>query len=72
VRGNDLPNTVGHEEHYLEMSVVNLRIIMCLELTPTVAFLVKPPMLDETRLMHMMYGMVFTKRTVTCQYFLSC
>jgi hypothetical protein len=33
------------------------------ELTPHVAFFVKPPMLDDTRLMHIINGIVFTSRT---------
>jgi hypothetical protein len=62
VRRDDLTNAVGHEEHHLLESVLSFRLKVR-RLTPHVAFFVKPPMLEETRLMHMIYGIVFTRRT---------
>lgn len=31
-------------------------------LTPTVIFFVKPPIFEETKLIHIIYGMVLTNR----------
>lgn len=67
MRSNNLTDAVGHEHHDLIIYINNGSGLDNKGLlTPHVAFLVKPPMLDETKLMHIMYGIVLTKRTMMC------
>ena len=66
MRCDDLANAVWHEEHNLVESVMRAGF-WGRWLTPHVDFFVKPPMFEETRLMHMIYGIVFTRRTGGCQ-----
>jgi hypothetical protein len=67
VRSNNLPDAIGHKHHDLVSYVSDGSGLDNKEkLTPHVAFLVKPPMLDETKLIHIMYGIVLTKRTTMC------
>jgi len=55
LRGDDLTDGIAHEHHDLrDVSMGERGWGEEQERTPTVAFLVKPPMLEDIRLRHMM------------------